>query len=77
MHVLAQCRSIPIICLNSLLAIWKYQCNICKSFLRFRRADKKANENTNWLLREFYPKGMDLSKVNKDELVYHLTIMND
>ena len=38
---------------------------------------KGTNENTNGLLREFYPKGMDLSKVDRDELVYHLTIMND
>ncbi|WP_199589161.1 hypothetical protein [Erysipelatoclostridium sp. AM42-17] len=29
------------------------------------------------MLREFYPKGMDLSKVDEDELSYYLTIMND
>lgn len=28
---------------------------------------KGINENTNSLLREFYPKGMDLSKVGEDE----------
>ena len=38
---------------------------------------KGTNENTNGLLREFYPKGMDLSEVNEDELSRHLTIMND
>lgn len=38
---------------------------------------KGTNENTNGLLREFYPKGMDLSKVDEDELSYYLTIMND
>ena len=35
------------------------------------------NENTNGLLKEFYPKGMDLSKVEKDELIYNLTLMNN
>lgn len=29
---------------------------------------KGTNENTNGLLREYYPKGMDLSKVNEEEL---------
>lgn len=38
---------------------------------------KGTNENTNGLLREFYPKGMDLSKVDEDKLSYYLTIMND
>lgn len=38
---------------------------------------KETNENTNGLLREFYPKGMDLSKVDEDELSYYLSIMND
>ena len=38
---------------------------------------KEQIENTNGLLREFYPKGMDLSKVDEDELSYYLTIMND
>lgn len=38
---------------------------------------KGTNENTNGLLREFYPKGMDLSKVDKDELNHILELMND
>ena len=29
---------------------------------------KGTNENTNGLLREYYPKGMDLSKTNDDEV---------
>ena len=29
---------------------------------------KGTNENTNGLLREYYPKGMDLSQVNEEEL---------
>lgn len=37
---------------------------------------KGTNENTNGLLREFYPKGMDLSKVEKNELEEKLDLMN-
>ena len=37
---------------------------------------KGTNENTNGLLREFYPKGMDLSLVNKNELSTNLDLMN-
>ena len=38
---------------------------------------KGTNENTNGLLREFYPKGMDLSEVNETELEYNLALMNN
>lgn len=38
---------------------------------------KGTNENTNGLLREFYPKGMDLSKVNECELTCALLMMNN
>lgn len=38
---------------------------------------KGTNENTNGLLREFYPKGMDLSKVNDMELQKNLTLLNN
>ena len=38
---------------------------------------KGTNENTNGLLREFYPKGMDLSQVNEKELQHKLTLMNN
>lgn len=38
---------------------------------------KGTNENTNGLLREFYPKGMDLSLVDKNELSYYLDLMNN
>lgn len=37
---------------------------------------KGTNENSNGLLREFYPKGMDLSEVNIDDLNYNLGLMN-
>ena len=38
---------------------------------------KGSNENTNGLVREFYPKGMDLSLVNVDELNYNLELINN
>lgn len=38
---------------------------------------KGTNENTNGLLREFYPKGMDLSEVDIDELTYNLSLLNN
>lgn len=38
---------------------------------------KGTNENTNGLLRKFYPKGMDLSNVDKEELQYNLDLLNN
>ena len=38
---------------------------------------KGTNENTNGLLREFYPKGMNLSEVDEDELTFNLFILNN
>jgi len=38
---------------------------------------KGTNENTNGLLREFYPKGMDLSEVDPEELKKNLNLMNN
>ncbi|MDD8048227.1 MAG: IS30 family transposase [Thomasclavelia sp.] len=38
---------------------------------------KGTNENTNGLLREFYPKGMDLSSVNTKELEHNLELLNN
>lgn len=38
---------------------------------------KGTNENSNGLLREFYPKGMDLSLVNIDELNHNLELINN
>lgn len=37
---------------------------------------KGINEHTNGLLREYYPKGMDLSKVDKSELIDNLLKLN-
>nr|WP_211269919.1 IS30 family transposase [Enterococcus canintestini] len=38
---------------------------------------KGTNENSNGLLREFYPKGMDLSEVKENELSHYLELMNN
>ena len=38
---------------------------------------KGTNENTNGLLREFYPKGMDLFEVDPEELKKNLNLMNN
>ncbi len=38
---------------------------------------KGTNENTNGLLREFYPKGMDLSQVKPDDLILKLELLNN
>ena len=38
---------------------------------------KGTNENSNGLLREYYPKGMDLSKTNNEELKEKLDLLNN
>lgn len=38
---------------------------------------KGTNENSNGLLREFYPKGMDLSEVDTTELINNLNLLNN
>lgn len=38
---------------------------------------KGTNENSNGLLREYYPKGMDLSKTNNEQLKEKLDLLNN
>lgn len=45
--------------------------------IRIVHGQKGTNENTNGLLREFYPKGMDLSNVDEEELQYNLDLLNN
>lgn len=46
----------------------------CDSYCAWQ---KGTNENTNGLLREYYPKGMDLSLVDENELKINLEKMNN
>jgi len=52
------------------------ECNVyfCDPYCAWQ---KGTNENSNGLLREFYPKGMDLSLVDEDELQHILSLMNN
>ena len=50
------------------------QAYFCDSYYAWQ---KGTNENTNGLLREFYLKGMDLSKVDENALSNNLTLMNN
>ena len=45
--------------------------------VELKQWQKGTNENTNGLLREFYPKGMDFSEVEEHELEYNLKSMNN
>ena len=38
---------------------------------------KETNENSNGLLRKYYPKGMDLSLTNDKELTKNLNLLNN
>ena len=48
-----------------------YFCDPCCSW------QKGTNENLNGLLREFYPKGMDLSKVSDEDLREKIDLLNN
>ena len=48
-----------------------YFCDPCCAW------QKGTNENTNGLLREFYPKGMDLFEVDPEELKKNLNLLNN
>lgn len=38
---------------------------------------KGTNENLNGILRKYYPKGIDLSKTNNDELKEKINLINN
>lgn len=39
--------------------------------------ERGTSENTNGLLRQFFPKGTDLTKINNEELQYYVDLLND
>lgn len=39
--------------------------------------ERWTNENTNWLLRQFLPKWIDFSNLNKEELQKYVTLLNN
>lgn len=39
--------------------------------------ERGTNENTNGLLRQFFPKGTDLTKISNEELQYYVDLLND
>ncbi len=43
----------------------------------WRPGQRGANENTNWLLRQFYPKWADLWSVTQEELDYYVELLNN
>lgn len=51
----------------------------CKAYFcdPYCALQKGTNENSNGLLREFYPNGMDLSLVDVTELANYLSLMNN
>lgn len=38
--------------------------------------EKWTNENTNWLLREYFPKKTDFEKITKNQLQYYVSLIN-
>jgi len=39
--------------------------------------ERGTNENTNWLLRQFFPKGSDFSDLTEEELQKYVTLLNN
>ena len=38
--------------------------------------ERWTNENTNWLLRQFFPKWMDFSNISQNQLKYYVSLIN-
>lgn len=51
--------------------------NIPSNLIKTFTVDRGTNENTNGLLREFYPKKFDFSSINQEELDSIVTVINN
>jgi len=58
--------------------MWKLLCDLDTYFADVGKAWQRGlNENTNGLLRQFFPKGTDLANVTQEELDYYLDLLNN
>jgi IS30 family transposase len=58
--------------------MWKKLCGLDTYFADVWNAGQRwLNENTNWLLRQFYPKKSDLWNIKQEELDYYLNLLNN
>ena len=58
--------------------MWKWLFGVDTYFADIWNAGQRwLNENTNGLLRQFYPKKSDLANVSQSELDYHLDLLNN
>ena len=58
--------------------MWKWLCWLDTYFADVWNAWQRGlNENTNGLLRQFYPKKMNLSNVSQQELDYYVNLLNN
>jgi IS30 family transposase len=58
--------------------MWKWLVDIDTYFADVGNAGQRGlNENTNGLLRQFFPKGTDLANLSQEELDYYLDLLNN
>jgi len=58
--------------------MWKWLCGLDTYFADVGQAGQRwLNENTNGLLRQFFPKKSDLANVSQEELDYYLDLLNN
>jgi IS30 family transposase len=58
--------------------MWKWLCGLDTYFADvWNPGQRGLNENTNWLLRQFYPKKTRLSNVSQKELDYYVNLLNN
>jgi len=58
--------------------MWKLLCGLDTYFADVGQAGQRGlNENTNGLLRQFFPKKSDLANVSQEELDYYVDLLNN